>query len=386
LIFGDAVHSFPTMRVFVPCEAFPSETRVALIPESVQKLTSLGLSVEVEQGAGLDSYFLDTDYEQAGASIATDRSEALSQADVVVRVRKPSLEEVSQLKRGSLHISFLDPFNEGELIQAFAKAGVTSVSMEMIPRTTLAQKMDALSSQANLAGYFAVVKGAERLNRILPMMMTPAGTIAPSRVFVIGVGVAGLQAIATAKRMGARVEAFDTRPVVEEQVKSLGAKFVKIDLGDTGQTDQGYAKELTPEQIQKQQDGMAKICAQSDIVVTTAKLFGRPAPKIVTAEMVAGMKYGSVIVDLAVEGGGNVVGSKLDEEVQIENGPRIIGIGALEGRVAVHASQMYSSNIYNFIEHFWDAESSRINLNLEDEIMAGCVITNDGSTVHERFK
>ncbi|MFL3658056.1 MAG: Re/Si-specific NAD(P)(+) transhydrogenase subunit alpha [Opitutales bacterium] len=374
------------MRVFVPCEAFPSETRVALIPESAQKLTSLGLSVEVERGAGLDSYFLDTAYEKAGALIVTDRSEALSQADVVVRVRKPSLEEVSQLKRGALHISFLDPFNESELIDAFAKTGVTAVSMEMIPRTTLAQKMDALSSQANLAGYFAVVKGAERLNRILPMMMTPAGTIAPSRVFVIGVGVAGLQAIATAKRMGARVEAFDTRPVVEEQVKSLGAKFVKIDLGDTGQTDQGYAKELTAEQIQKQQDGMAKICAQSDIVVTTAKLFGRPAPKIVTSEMVTGMKFGSVIVDLAVEGGGNVVGSKLDEEVQIENGPRIIGTGALEGRVAVHASQMYSSNIYNFIEHFWDAESSRIGLNLEDEILSGCVITNDGSTVHEQFK
>ncbi len=374
------------MRVFVPCEAFPSETRVALIPESVQKLTSLGLSVEVERGAGLDSYFLDTAYEKAGALIVKDRSEALSQADMVVRVRKPSLEEVSQLKRGALHISFLDPFNESELIDAFAKTGVTAVSMEMIPRTTLAQKMDALSSQANLAGYFAVVKGAERLNRILPMMMTPAGTIAPSRVFVIGVGVAGLQAIATAKRMGARVEAFDTRPVVEEQVKSLGAKFVKIDLGDTGQTDQGYAKELTAEQIQKQQDGMAKICAQSDIVVTTAKLFGRPAPKIVTSEMVTGMKFGSVIVDLAVEGGGNVVGSKLDEEVQIENGPRIIGTGALEGRVAVHASQMYSSNIYNFIEHFWDAESSRIGLNLEDEILSGCVITNDGSTVHEQFK
>lgn len=378
--------SFPLMRVFVPCEASPSETRVALIPDSVQKLISLGMSVAVEQGAGLDSYFLDTDYEKSGASIATDRNEALSQADLVVRVRKPSLEEIALQRPGSQHISFLDPFNESELIDAFAKADVTAVSMEMIPRTTLAQKMDALSSQANLAGYFAVIKAAERLNRILPMMMTPSGTIAPSRVFVIGVGVAGLQAIATAKRLGARVEAFDTRPVVEEQVKSLGAKFVKIDLGDTGQTDQGYAKELTPEQIQKQQEGMAKICAQSDIVITTAKLFGRPAPKIVTSEMVAGMKNGSVIVDLAVEGGGNVVGSKLDEEVRIENGPRIIGIGALEGRVAVHSSQMYSSNIYNLIEHFWDAEQSCINVNLEDEIMSGCVITNDGSIVHERFK
>ena len=374
------------MRVFVPCEASTSETRVALIPETVKKLTSMGVTVEIERGAGENSYFLDTDYEEAGASIASDRSAAMSEADLVARVRKPAHEDIAVLKSGAMHISFLDPFNEKGLIDAFAHANVTSVSMEMIPRTTLAQKMDALSSQANLAGYFAVIKGAERLNRILPMMMTPAGTIAPCRVFVIGVGVAGLQAIATAKRLGARVEAFDTRPVVEEQVKSLGAKFVKIDLGDTGQTDQGYAKELTSEQIKMQQAGMAKICAQSDIVITTAKLFGRPAPKIVTEEMVSGMKNGSVIVDLAVEGGGNVVGSKLNEDVRVENGPVIIGIGALEDRVAVHASQMYSANIYNFIEHFWDEESKTIGLNLEDEILSGSVITHDGAVVHERFK
>ncbi len=374
------------MRVFVPSESLSTETRVALIPESVQKLTAMGLAVAIEKGAGTNSYFLDTDYEAAGAEIVEDRAAELSRADLVARVRKPALEEVPMLKSGALHISFLDPFNESELINAFAAAGVTAVSMEMIPRTTLAQKMDALSSQANLAGYFAVIKAAERLNRILPMMMTPAGTISPSRVFVIGVGVAGLQAIATAKRLGARVEAFDTRPVVEEQVKSLGAKFVKIDLGDTGQTDQGYAKELTPEQIKLQQEGMARICAQSDIVITTAKLFGRPAPKIVTEEMIKGMKFGSVIVDLAVESGGNVVGSKLDEEVQIEAGPRIIGIGALEDRVAVHASQMYSANIYNFIEHFWNEESKQIDRNLEDEILGGCVITDGGSIVHERFK
>ena len=374
------------MRVFIPSESLSSETRVALVPESVQKLTAMGISVSIERDAGLNSYFLDTDYEKAGAVIVEDRKEELAQADLVARVRKPPVEEVPLLKSGAMHISFLDPFNERDLINAFAGAGVTAVSMEMIPRTTLAQKMDALSSQANLAGYFAVVKASERLNRILPMMMTPAGTISPSRVFVIGVGVAGLQAIATAKRLGARVEAFDTRPVVEEQVRSLGAKFVKIDLGDTGQTDQGYAKELTPDQIKMQQEGMAKICAQSDIVITTAKLFGRLAPKIVTEAMVSGMKFGSVIVDLAVESGGNVAGSKLDEEVQVENGPRIIGIGALEDRVAVHASQMYSANIFNFIEHFWNEESKQINQDLEDEILGGCVITDGGSIVHERFK
>ncbi len=374
------------MRVFIPSESLSSETRVALVPESVQKLTAMGISVSIERDAGLNSYFFDTDYEKAGAEIVEDRKEELAQADLVARVRKPPVEEVPLLKSGAVHISFLDPFNERDLINAFAGAGVTAVSMEMIPRTTLAQKMDALSSQANLAGYFAVVKASERLNRILPMMMTPAGTISPSRVFVIGVGVAGLQAIATAKRLGARVEAFDTRPVVEEQVRSLGAKFVKIDLGDTGQTEQGYAKELTADQIKMQQEGMAKICAQSDIVITTAKLFGRLAPKIVTEEMVSGMKFGSVIVDLAVESGGNVAGSKLDEEVQVKDGPRIIGIGAMEDRVAVHASQMYSANIFNFIEHFWNEESKQIDQDLEDEILGGCVITDGGSIVHERFK
>ncbi|MEM9157829.1 MAG: Re/Si-specific NAD(P)(+) transhydrogenase subunit alpha [Verrucomicrobiota bacterium] len=374
------------MRVFVPSETFESESRVALDPASVRKLVEKGISVYVESGAGLASYCSHEQYEEAGATVVEDREAELAEADVVLRVRKPAIQEVSRLKRGSLHISFLDPFNEKDLIDAFSTADVTAVSMEMIPRTTLAQKMDALSSQANLAGYFAVVKAAERLNRILPMMMTPAGTISPSRVFVIGVGVAGLQAIATAKRLGARVEAFDTRPVVEEQVKSLGAKFVKIDLGEMGQTDQGYAKELTSEQLEMQKAGMAKVCAMSDIVITTAKLFGRPAPEIVSKQMLDGMRHGSVVVDLAVESGGNVAGSKLDEEVVRENGVRIIGIGSLEGRVAAHATQMYSANLYNFIDHFWDDEKKSIQLDFGDEILKGCVITNDGCIVHERFK
>jgi len=374
------------MLVFVPRETLETETRVALEPVSAKKLADRGVEVAVESGAGERSYALDRNYEAAGARIVSDRDKALGEADAVVRVRKPPEAEIDRQKSGSWHISFLDPFNETRLIEAFAKAGVNAVSMEMIPRTSLAQKMDALSSQANLAGYFAVIKAAERLNRVLPMMMTPAGTIAPARVFVIGVGVAGLQAIATAKRLGARAEAFDTRPVVEEQVKSLGAKFVKIDLGETGQTDQGYAKELTPEQIERQRKGMAKACAAADIVVTTAKVFGRPAPRIVTADMLAGMRYGSVVVDLAVESGGNVEGSKLDEEAVAEGGVRIVGIGSLEGRVAVHASQMYSSNIYNFIEHFWDEESKTLRLDLEDEIQKGCVIASGGAVVHERFK
>jgi NAD(P) transhydrogenase subunit alpha len=242
--------------------------------------------------------------------------------------------------------------------------------------------MDALSSQASLAGYVAVLIAAERLPRILPMMMTPAGTISPSRVFVIGAGVAGLQAIATAKRLGARVDAFDTRPVVEEQVRSLGAKFVKVDLGETGQTKDGYAKELTPEQQAKQREAMASVCAHSDIVITTAQLFGRKAPIIITKEMVARMKPGSVIVDLAVETGGNVEGSVAGEEVDI-NGVKVVGLANLPARVAVHASQMYSANLCGLIEDFWDKDAKAFVLKRDDEIVRGCLVTDGGAVVNE---
>jgi NAD(P) transhydrogenase subunit alpha len=301
---------------------------------------------------------------------------------MILRIRKPLPEEVDRMKAAGIYISLLDPFNERELIDRFMAKQISAISMEMIPRVTRAQKMDVLSSQANLAGYVSVILAAERLDRILPMMMTPAGTISPAKVFVIGVGVAGLQAIATAKRLGARVEAFDTRPVVEEQVKSLGARFVKIDLGETGQTKDGYAKALTEEQLQKQREGMAKICASSDVVITTAQLFGRKSPRIVTEEMVHGMQKGSVILDLAVEGGGNVAGSQLDQEVDV-NGVLIIGLGNLPGRVAVHASQMFSSNLYNLVEEFWNTEEKRFDLNFDDEIIKGCVITHQGEIVNE---
>jgi NAD(P) transhydrogenase subunit alpha len=245
--------------------------------------------------------------------------------------------------------------------------------------------MDVLSSQANLGGYVAVIVGAELLDKIFPMMTTPAGTIKPARVFIIGVGVAGLQAIATARRMGARVDAFDTRPVVEEQVKSLGAKFVKIDLGETGQTKDGYATQLTPEQLRMQKEGMAKICAQSDLVITTAQLFGRKAPVIVDAAMVAGMQPGSVIVDMAVETGGNVEGSVLDQVTEV-NGVRIVGFGNLPGRVALTASQMYSANLANFVEHFWDKEGKTFNLKLGDDIIKGALITHGGEIFSETYK
>lgn len=370
------------MKIFVPKETHPGEKRVPIIPDSIRKLVKRGAQIEVESGIGETINLSDEDYTKEGAEVSSDRNSSFSSADIVLRLRKPQKEEISLLKKGAIHISFLDPFNETELINEFVNAGVSAISMEMIPRTTLAQKMDALSSQANLSGYVTVIIAAERLDKILPMMMTPAGTISPARVFVIGVGVAGLQAIATAKRLGARVEAFDTRPVVEEQVQSLGAKFITIDLGETGETKDGYAKELTPEQLQRQREGMAKVCAQSDIVITTAQVFGRKAPLIVSSDMITGMTPGSVIVDMAVESGGNVEGSKVDEEVEV-NGVRIIGLGNLPGLVAFNASQMYSANLCNMLEHFWDDEAKSFRLDLEDEIIAGCLITHENQIVNE---
>ncbi|MBI5150179.1 MAG: Re/Si-specific NAD(P)(+) transhydrogenase subunit alpha [Candidatus Omnitrophica bacterium] len=372
------------MIIGVPKETHPGEKRVALIPSSVERLVKKGAAVSVESGLGTSIHASDEAYKKAGAQV-TDRAAILSSSDIVLRLRKPPLEEISRLKKGVVHISFLDPFNEPQLLEVFVKAGVSSISMEMIPRTTIAQKMDALSSQANLAGYVSVILAAERLSKIIPMMTTPAGTIAPARVFIIGAGVAGLQAIATARRLGARVEAFDTRPVVEEQVQSLGAKFVKIDLGETGQTKDGYARALTPEQLQKQREGMAKICSTADIVITTAQLFGRKAPLIVTKDMIARMQPGSIIVDMAVESGGNVEGSRLDEEVEI-NGVRVIGLGNLPGHVAVHASQMYSSNLVSLIESFWNAEQKAFVLDTASDLIKGCLITHNGAIVNEQIK
>jgi NAD(P) transhydrogenase subunit alpha len=372
------------MRIGVPKETWPGELRAALVPANVKKLSALGFEVAVEAGLGAGACIGDDAYREAGGTVETDRARVLA-ADVVVRVRKPSADELRAVKAQAVHVSFLDPFNEKALVAQLAQQGVTAVSMEMIPRTTRAQKMDALSSQANLAGYVTVVLAAQHSPKIFPMMMTPAGTIPPAKVFVIGAGVAGLQAIATAKRLGARVEAFDTRPVVAEQVQSLGAKFVQIDLGDTGQTAQGYAKELTPEQLELQRLGMKKIIAGSDVVITTAQVFGRPAPRIVSRDMVEGMAPGSVVIDMAVETGGNVEGSVLNEVVDI-NGVRVVGLGNLPSQVARNASEMYGNNIVNLLTEFWDKESRTLVLNADDDIVQGCVITRDGQIVNEVIK
>ncbi len=370
------------MIIAIPKETHPGETRVALIPSSVDRLLKKGVDVSIEAGLGQSIGVGDEEYKKIGASVISDRQALLASADIVLRLRKPPAEEVKNLKKGSIHISFLDPFNEKPLVEALAAQGVSAISMEMVPRSTRAQKMDALSSQANIAGYVMVILAAERLPKIFPMLMTPAGTISPARVFIIGAGVAGLQAIATAKRLGARVEAFDTRPVVKEQVQSLGAKFVEIDLGDTGQTAQGYAKALTPEQLEKQRQGMARVCAQSDVVITTAQLFGRRAPVLLTKDMVSQMKSGSIIVDMAVESGGNVEGSRVNEEIVTGNGVCILGVGNLPGHAAVHASQMYSANLHNLVEEYWDKDTKAFNLNLDDEIIKGCLITHAGKIVN----
>jgi NAD(P) transhydrogenase subunit alpha len=373
------------MNCYVTAETTPGELRTALTPVTAAALVKLGLTVQAQPGLGRKSHYADGDYEKAGVTFVSDHAAALAGADLVLRVRKPPVEDIAGMKRGAWHLSFLDPFNERGLLEAFVAAGVSAASLEMIPRTTLAQKMDALSSQASLAGYAAVIEAAQRLGMALPMMMTPAGTIMPARVFVIGAGVAGLQAIATAKRLGARVEAFDTRPVVEEQVRSLGAKFVKIDLGETGQTAGGYAKALTPEQVAKQQAGMAKIIAQSDIVITTAKVFGRKAPLLVTKAMLAGMKSGSVVVDIAVESGGNVETSRPGEDVVTDNGVTIIGHPCLESTVAHHASQVLAANFTAWITHFWDEKAARLRDDLADEILKGCLITHGGAIIHPQF-
>ncbi|MFV8818747.1 Re/Si-specific NAD(P)(+) transhydrogenase subunit alpha [Haliea sp. E17] len=373
------------MRIAIPRETHPGECRVPVTPEVAKKLVRLGAELIVESGMGSGAGYSDEEYTEAGASVSSDRNGLISNADMLLRLRKPTLEEIGQMKRGCIHVSYLDPFNEHGLVNAFKDAGITSISMEMIPRTTRSQKMDALSSQANLAGYVAVIEAAAALPRIFPMMMTPAGTLKPANVFVIGAGVAGLQAIATAKRLGAKVTAFDTRPVTAEQVRSLGAKFLEIDLGETGETAGGYAQELTPEQVEKQRQAQKELIAKSDVVITTAQVFGRKPPVLVTKDMVEGMQPGSVIVDMAAETGGNVEGSVPNETVTI-GGVTVIGKGNLAGEVARDASQMYSANLFNLVEDCWDKEQNKFVINFDHDIQPGCIITHDGAITNETIK
>ena len=371
------------MNIFFPKEQ-DNETRFSLTGETAQKFLKKNINLSIQENINLQDALLEKLIEENSINIVS-REEGLKSANIICNLNKLSFDDIAKINPDTLAISFLDPFNEKQLIEEFRKKSISSISMELIPRTTRAQKMDALSSQANLAGYSAVIIASNLLKKALPMMMTAAGTISPSKVFVVGVGVAGLQAIATAKRLGARVEAFDTRPVVEDQVKSLGARFIKIDLGETEETNQGYAKALTEEQIKKQQEGMKKVCANSDIVITTAQVFGRPAPKIITSEMVQAMQPGSVIVDMAVSSGGNVEGSQMGEIIDIK-GVKIIGNSNLPGEVPTHSSQVYANNIYNLIDEFWDEETSSFKYDLNDEILANCLVTHRGNYINASVK
>ena len=358
------------------------EKRCAATPSSAQRLVKKGATLLLETGAGKGAGYSDKEYQDAGVTIINDVDEALSTADMLVAVNKPTDAQLALMKKGAIVVGHLDPFFQQPLIESIASKGLTAISVEMIPRSSRAQKMDALSSQASLAGYVMVMQAANQLPSILPMMMTPSGTIKPAKVFIIGAGVAGLQAIATAKRLGANVLAYDTRAVVAEQVESLGGKFLKIDIGETGQTKDGYAKELTDEQKAKQQEAQRDAIADSDIVITTAQLFGRKPPVLISKDTLALMKPGSVVVDMAATSGGNVEGSVAGETVEV-NGVKVIGNGNWSQYVAKAATDMYANNIYNLVDEFFDDETKTFGLNLEDDILAGCVITHDGNITND---
>merc|ERR1712157_503043 len=353
------------------------EKRCAATPSSTQRLVKKGATLLLEAGAGVHSGYSDKEYKEVGVTVIDDVNDALSTADMLVAVNKPTDAQLALMKKGAIVVGHLDPFFQQSLVESIAEKGLTAISVEMIPRSSRAQKMDALSSQASLAGYVMVMQAANQLPSILPMMMTPSGTIKPAKVFIIGAGVAGLQAIATAKRLGANVLAYDTRPVVAEQVESLGGKFLKIDIGETGQTKDGYAKELTDEQ-EAQRDAIA----DSDIVITTAQLFGRKPPVLISKDTLALMKPGSVVVDMAATSGGNVEGSVAGETVEV-NGVTVIGNGYWSQFVAKAATDMYANNIYNLVDEFFDDETKTFGLNLEDDILAGCVITHDGNITND---
>lgn len=373
------------MKINVTREADPDERRCALDPDAVRRLVKLGAEVTIESNAGLNAGIPDAAFAEAGARIAANHNDLIQGAEALLRVGRPSQEEIQLLPAGSTYIAFTDPFNDTVTLHSLNGRQISVISMEFIPRTTRAQKMDALSSQANLAGYAAVTLAASHLPRIFPMLMTAAGTLSPAKVFVIGAGVAGLQAIATARRLGAVVEAFDTRPAATEEIRSLGAKPLRLDLGETGQTENGYAKALTEEQMAKQQEAMKRACAGADVVITAAQVFGRHAPVIVTEDILDAMKPGSVVVDLAVDNGGNVAGVSPGEIVD-RKGVRIIGYRNLPGRLATHATQVYASNLVHFIEEFWDTEGRGLKLDPGDEIIDSALIAHGGEIRNEKLR
>ena len=372
------------MKVAVIAESDAGEPRVAATPETVKKMIGLGATVAVEPGAGVKSGIRDADYAAVGAALSVD---AASDADIVLQVHRPEGQQLSRLKKGAIAIAIMDPYGHDGALRAMADAGIVAFAMELLPRITRAQVMDVLSSQANLAGYRSVIDAAEEFGRALPMMMTAAGTVPAARVFIMGAGVAGLQAIATARRLGAIVTATDVRPAAKEQVESLGAKFIAVEDEEfkSAETAGGYAKEMSREYQAKQAALVADHIKKQDIVITTALIPGRPAPRLVTKDMLASMRPGSIVVDLAVERGGNVEGVRADAVTETD-GVKIVGYRNVPGRLAATASSLYAKNVYAFLEILIDKKNKTIAVNWEDEIVKATALTRDGAIVHQSFR
>lgn len=378
------------MKIAIPRERRENEKRVAASPDTVKKFVGLGAEVIIETGAGNASSFSDADFEAAGAKIAADEAAALKDADIVLKIQRPLTkeegeDEIALMKKGATLIGHLAALQHKDLAAAYAKAGITAISLELLPRISRAQSMDILSSQSNLAGYKAVLDATAEYGKALPMMMTAAGTIAPAKCFIMGVGVAGLQAIATARRLGAVVTATDVRAATKEQVESLGAKFVMVESDETGETEGGYAKEMSDDYKKRQAELVFEHIKKQDIVITTALIPGRTAPILITDEMLAVMKPGSVIVDLAVEAGGNVTQSKPGEVVTTDNGVKIVGHLNVPSRLASDASSLFAKNLFNFLNPMIDKETGNLNLNWEDELVLGTALTRDGKIIHPQL-
>jgi len=373
------------MKIAVPAEH--DEPRVAATPETVKRYVGLGATVSVERGAGVLSLIPDAEYAAVGATIAPDATTTVVDADVILKVRRPTAAELRAYKPGALVIATMDPYGHEADVKAMAEANVAAFAMELMPRITRAQSMDVLSSQANLAGYQAVIDAAEQYGRALPMMMTAAGTVPAARIFVMGAGVAGLQAIATARRLGAVVTATDVRPAAKEQVESLGAKFIAVEDDEFKQaeTAAGYAKPMSAEYQAKQAALVADHIKKQDIVITTALIPGRPAPRLVTAAMVASMKPGSVLVDLAVERGGNVEGAKAGEIAEVGNGVKVVGYANVAGRIPASASALYARNLYAFVETLIDKNTKQLAVKWDDDLVKATDLTRDGKVVHPAF-
>ncbi len=372
------------MYIAIPKENLNNETRVAATPTTVKELIKVGLNVHIQSNAGLESHISNSEYESAGAKIVDSKDELFSKADIVAKVLPPTLDQIVQMRPKTLMVSFCQTVREIDTVKALKEQSVTGFSMHLIPRTTLAQKMDALSSQANIAGYKAVLMAASKLGVYMPLLMTAAGTIRPAKVLVIGAGVAGLQAIATAKRLGSSVEAFDVRPIVKEQVESLGAKFIEVEsTDDEGVGEGGYAKETSDKYKEQQQQLMHEHISKADMVITTALIPGKPAPLLIPTTMVDGMKPGSVIMDLASENGGNCELTKADEIV-VHNGVTIDGTSNIPGTMPIHASELYAKNVTAFLTYM--IKDREINLDLEDEIISGAMYTHLGEVTNEQTK